>query len=198
VTGSMALIAPARRDTRPSEQRAGDGFGPWSAPALDAACLRSARQGANAALARVSAGNAVNPLGLTREMSVGAVAAVAAFLWWHSADLGNPAALAKALDPAPVRTLFAMLGQGGQCMRQGLPYAYGLSSRLPDCSEMTKAFAEHRDDGGLVGYVARGMSAPFQGMYRWPDGSIRSTPPPDVRIAKVRAERCFLLSDYSV
>src|SRR5215470_6659890 len=47
VTGAMALIAPARRDTRPPEQSAADGFDPWSAPALHAAYLRSARQGAN-------------------------------------------------------------------------------------------------------------------------------------------------------
>jgi Zn-dependent protease with chaperone function len=193
VTGAMALIAPARRDTRPPGQRDA-----CPVPAVGAACPRPARQSAHAALARVSADNPVNRLGLTRETSVGAAVAVAVFLGWHIADLGNPAALAKALDPAPVRTLFAMFGQGEQCMRQGLPYVYGRSSQLPDCSKMMKAFAEHRDDGGLVGYVARGMSAPLTGLYRWPDGSLRSTPPPDPRIARVRAERCFALSPYSV
>src|SRR5215469_13427103 len=39
VTGSMALIAPARRDTRPAEPHAGDGFGRRLAPALEAAFL---------------------------------------------------------------------------------------------------------------------------------------------------------------
>ena len=46
VTGSMALIAPARRDTRPAELSAAEGFGARSAPALEADYLRSARQGA--------------------------------------------------------------------------------------------------------------------------------------------------------
>src|SRR5262245_25420623 len=34
VTGSMAMIAPARRDTRPAEQRDGNGFGRRGAPPL--------------------------------------------------------------------------------------------------------------------------------------------------------------------
>src|SRR5215469_13739356 len=42
VTGSMALIAPARRDTRPPELRAGEGFGRRLAPALEAAFLPGA------------------------------------------------------------------------------------------------------------------------------------------------------------
>ena len=65
VTGSMALIAPARRDTRPPELRAREGFGRRLAPALEAAFSRRARQGASAALARVSSGDEFNRLGLT-------------------------------------------------------------------------------------------------------------------------------------
>jgi hypothetical protein len=85
VTGSMALIAPGRRDTRPPELGEGDGLRRRPVPARAADCLRSARQSANA--------------GLTRELSVGAVAAAGVFLWAHSADLRNPAALVAALDP---------------------------------------------------------------------------------------------------
>ena len=92
-------------------------------PALEAAFLRSARQSANAAFARVSSGSEFNRLGLTREMSVGAVAAVGVFLWVHSADLRNPAALVKALDPAPMRTLFAMGGEQARCQMQGIGWA---------------------------------------------------------------------------
>ena len=58
VTGSMALIAPAHRDTRPSELRAREKFG-RRAGGLDAAFSRHARQSANAALARVSSGQRV-------------------------------------------------------------------------------------------------------------------------------------------
>ena len=73
----------------------------------------------SAALARVSSGGEFNRLGLTREMTVGAVAAIGVFLWAHSADLGNPAALAKAFDPAPVQTLFAMGGGTRGCLSAG-------------------------------------------------------------------------------
>ncbi len=92
------------------------------APALEAAFLRRARQGASAALARVSSGE-FNRLGLTPELTVGAVAAIGVFLWAHSADLRNPAALVEALDPAPVRTLFAMGGEQARCLRQGIGWA---------------------------------------------------------------------------
>src|SRR5262249_9150995 len=100
VTGSMARIAPARRDTRPAELRAGEGFGRRLPPGLQPAFLQTARQSANAAFARVSSDSEVNRLGLTREMSAGAIAAVGVFLLVHRADLGNPAALVKAFDPA--------------------------------------------------------------------------------------------------
>src|SRR6202163_1875636 len=74
VTGSIALIAPGRRDTRPPELCAREGFGRRVGPVLEAAFSRGVRQGASAALARVSSGsNEFNRLGLTREMSVGAV-----------------------------------------------------------------------------------------------------------------------------
>jgi Zn-dependent protease with chaperone function len=99
VTGSMALIAPGRRDTRPPELGEGDGLRRRPVPARAADCLRSARQSANAALARDASGSELNRLGLTRELSVGAVAAAGVFLWAHSADLRNPAALVAALDP---------------------------------------------------------------------------------------------------
>jgi Zn-dependent protease with chaperone function len=191
VTGAMALIAPARRDTRPPEQR-----GPWSAPAVEAAYLRPARPSAHAALARVSSDNKINRLGLTREMSVGAVAAVAVFLWWHSADLGNPAALARALDPAPMRTLFAMFGDGERCLRLGLAAQIGLGGEKNprECSDMDKM---SRERGGLFGILTQGTSQPPKRFQVWPDG-IFSAEPPEVRLAEVRAERCFQTDDYAV
>src|SRR5215831_14259021 len=143
VTGSMALIAPARRDTRPAELRAGEGFGPRSASSREPEYLRSARQGANAALERVAEDNEFNRLGLTREMSVGAVLAVGVFLWMHSADLGNPAALAKALDPAPMRSFFAMAGEHAKCLHQGLGSVIGLTEFPASCSNLDKTLAAH-------------------------------------------------------
>ena len=135
VTGSMALIAPARRDTRPPELRAREGFGRRLAPVLETAFLRRARQGASAALARVSSGDEFNRLGLTREMTVGAVAAIGVFLWSHSADLGKPSALANAFDPAPMRTFFAMGGEGMRCQMQGIGWLIGVAEEPTGCDQ---------------------------------------------------------------
>jgi Zn-dependent protease with chaperone function len=191
VTGSMAVIAPARRDTRPPELRAGDGFGREPAPGLQAAFLRSARQSANAAFARVASGGEFNRLGLTREMSLGAVAAIGVFLWVHRADLGNPATLAKALDPAPMRTFFAMGREYTRCLHLGLGSAIGLIAQPTDCN-MDKIVAASPSNDGLIG-----MLKEQQTLYKWPDGMLRRVPPSKVQ-AEVAAERCFQTDSYEV
>jgi Zn-dependent protease with chaperone function len=197
VTGSMALIAPVRRDTRPPELRAGEGFGRRTAPALEAAFLRDARQSVSAALARVSSDNEFNRLGLTREMSVSAIAAVGVFLWVHSADLRNPAALTKAFDPAPVRTFFAMAGEGRRCLWQGLGSVIGLAGKPTDC-DLDKRFAAYRDNDGVIGAIADTMANQTKGVYAWPDGSFRNAAPPMIQLAEIREARCFQTESYSV
>ena len=198
VTGSMALIAPAHRDTRSAELRAGGGFGRRLPPALEAAFLRLAPQGANAALARVSSGSEFNRLGLTPEMSLGAVAAVGVFLWAHSADLRNPAALAKALDPAPVQTLFALGEEHAKCLRQGIAGQIRQPAKPVDCSDLNKMLAAHTGDDGLIGKIARSMLEPPEGMYLVSPGTFTNVKPPEVRLAEVRAGRCFYTDSYSV
>jgi Zn-dependent protease with chaperone function len=158
VTGSMALIAPGRRNTRPAALRAADGFGRRSAPAREPEFLRSARQSAKAALARVSSGGEFNRLGLTPEMSFGAIAAVGVFLSVHSADLRNPAALVQALDPAPMRTLFALGAEQARCRRQGLASVFGQSAKPVGCSDFHKMLSAHSNDGGLIGQIAKSMT----------------------------------------
>src|SRR5262249_6808763 len=145
VTGSMAVIAPARRDTRPADLRAREGFGRRPASALETAFGRRVRQETRAAFARVSSGsNEYNRLGLTREMSVGAVAAIGVFLWAHSADLGKPAVLIKAaFDPAPVRAFFAMAGEERRCLWHGLGSVIGLSEKPTDCDDLDKRFGAY-------------------------------------------------------
>jgi Zn-dependent protease with chaperone function len=200
VTGSIALIAPERRDTRPSELRGG--FGRRAAPPLEAAFVRGARQSANAAFARVASdpSSGFNRLGLTREMSLGAVAAVGAFLWVHSADLGNPAALLKALDPGSVRTIFALGGDNTRCQMQGVGSLVGLAARPTDC-DPDKMLAPHRDKEGLIGKLANAMAPPTNatnGLHRWSDGTFRTAAPPDVQLTEVREARCFQTKGYSV
>ena len=68
VTGSMTVIAPARRDTRSAEPNAGAIFGRRAASGPD--YLRSARQGAGVVLAPAPSGG-FNRLGLTPELTLG-------------------------------------------------------------------------------------------------------------------------------
>jgi Zn-dependent protease with chaperone function len=191
VTGAMALIAPGRRDTRSPGLNAGEGFARRpSSPGLEAVSLLRARQNASAALARVSSGhNEFNRLGLTREMSVGAVAAVGVFVWIHSADLGNPAALIKAFDPAPMRTLFAAAGEAAQCERQGIGWYFGLAAKPTGCDEVETKLRAHHGENGLFGKLAQG---------KWPDGSFRSEGPAIVQLTEIRESRCFQTQKYSV
>ena len=196
VTGSMALIAPARRDTRPAALRATEGVGRRGAPALDAAFRRSAPE--STAFARVSAGSELNALGLTREMTVGAVAAVGVFFWVHGADLGKPGALAKAFDPAPVRALMAMGGDGARCQMQGIGSLVGLAAKPTDCDDMNKLIEAHPVKEGLIGKLAEGAARQTNGLHAWPDGTFRSAAPPNVQLAEVREARCFQTDRYSV
>jgi hypothetical protein len=179
VTGSMALIAPARRDTRLSGLNARKSFGRRPAPGLEAAFLRPARPGADAAFAHESAGSEFNRLGLTREMSFGAVAAVGVFLWAHSADLGHPAALARAFDPASLGTFFAAAGENARCQRQGIGWMIGLGGLPTDCSKVGNMFAARPGDKGPTGVP--GQSTAPQPIYTWPDGTFRSAAPPNAQ-----------------
>ena len=191
VTGSMALIAPARRDTRPPELGASAGFGRRPAPGLEAALLLRERQRAGAAaLARVSSGE-YNRLGLTPELTVGALAAIGVFLWVHSADLRNPAALVEAFDPAPLRTLFAMGREYAKCQRQGIAGQIGQPAEPVDCSDLNKMLAEHSGDAGLIGKIAKSMTEPPEGMYVTSPGTFTNVAPPPVRLAEIQRLRCF-------
>jgi hypothetical protein len=133
VTGSMALIAPARRDTRAAESNAEAGSGRRVPPALEAAFSQLARRDARAAPPRVSSSEPNRP-GLTPELTLGAIAAIGLFLWVHSADLGKPAALAAAFDPAPLRTFFDMGATLARCELQAFKLVTGpLSAKPQDC-----------------------------------------------------------------
>jgi Zn-dependent protease with chaperone function len=200
VTGSMALIAPARRDTRPPALGGREAFGRRVVPGLDAALLQRIRQGAGAAFARVSSGGEFNRLGLTPEMTVGAVAAIGVFLWAHSADLAKPAVLAKAFDPALMRSFFAMGGEGLRCQGQGIGQLVGLTERPTGCDEaIDKMLTTPGGTGNVLGKLAPQLPQGDRiGAYAHPDGTFRSVPPPNVQAAEVRNARCFQTRGYSV
>src|SRR5262249_16484211 len=154
---------------------------------LGPAFLRGTREGASAALARVSLGShEFNRLGLTREMSVGAVAAVGVFLWLDSADLRKPAALAQAPGSRSPRPVVPLLAEGGRWLQQGLGSVIGLAEKPTDCEDIDREIAAHRGEDGPAGRLAAIVSGPPKSGYKWPDGSFRHDPPPDVQLAEVR------------
>ena len=104
VTGSMALIAPARRDTRPPAPARRHVRPPPGACARSRLAIPCPAGSGTEFSARATAAEGFNRLGLTREMTVGAVAVCGAFFWMHGATLGNPLALAAAFDPEPLRS----------------------------------------------------------------------------------------------
>jgi Zn-dependent protease with chaperone function len=199
VTGSMALIAPARRDTRPSGVQAGGSPaadpGPWQRPRPWAAVTRDAA-------ARVEPIEGFNRLGLTPEMTLGALAALAVFGWLHRADLDRPAALAAALDPGPLRAVFAAAGKGMECQLRGIGSLVKLGPTPADCDEeaMSELLASHRGRGGVFGQMAETITqqaergaVPGRGV-----GSFSNAAPANIKLAEMRSARCFQTSGYKV
>jgi len=200
VTGSMALIAPAGRDTRPSEPSARAGFGRRVPPGLEAAYLQLARQDAGAAVARVSASE-FNRLGLTPELTLGAVAAIGVFLWAHSADLRNPSALAKAFDPASMRTYFDISKEQLRCQLQGVGWATKLVAAKPTGCSPHEMLADHRGKDDIFGKIANALpevGTNSSGITTRSNGTFTSVTPPEVKLAEVQRARCFQTSPYSV
>jgi hypothetical protein len=188
----MALIAPARRDTRPHVLRSADSFGRRPPP------IRDAHNGFAGALAPATFDSDLNRLGLTWEATVGAVAAIGVFLWFHSADLTKPAALARALDPAPLRTFFAMGGEGLRCQMQGYGRLAGLGTKPVDCdTTMDKLLSAHKGESNILGIMANGPSQENVTGSGW-NGTFSNVPTPDAKLAEVKRAGCFQTDRYSV
>ena len=111
MTGSMALIAPARRDTRPDAlRRPADHL-------CDAFVSPGRREAfrAMSALRRVATDDTRNWLGLTRNMSYGVILAVAAILCCNAKRLDRPAVLIEIFDPQPFNVVLAAAAKGMAC-----------------------------------------------------------------------------------
>jgi Zn-dependent protease with chaperone function len=198
VTGSVALIAPARRDTRERELRARDGFGRRLPPTLESA-FRSAPQGGGT-LVRASAAEGVNRLGLTREMTLGAVGALGVFFYMHGGDLGRPSALANAFDPAPMRTFFAMAGEGLHCQVQGIGWLIGLAEEPTGCDEISidAMLAAHEGENNILGMVAAQRAGVRKELSERSGGTFSSIASAEAKLAEVQEKRCFQTDRYSV
>lgn len=156
VTGMMALIAPSRRDTRPVEARSDGGFGRRSAGVVTTGGPVDTRSG----LARVAETGALNRLGMTREMTLGTVAAVVLFFVLHAGDLSRPRALLAAFDPTPMIAFLGLAGQGATCELRGMiGLAEGRGQALPAAcrgSTIDQAMAPFRGQPNILGLMARG------------------------------------------
>ncbi|WP_018261690.1 M48 family metalloprotease [Methylobacterium sp. WSM2598] len=201
VTGSMALIAPARRDTRPTGIRRSDNLGGSTQPRQRIGPWGSLQFSTATAVAPSSSPHGVNRLGLTPEMTLGAIAALAIFGWVHRADLGRPAALAAALDATAVHDVFAAAGKGMSCQWQGLGSLVNLTNKPTDCGEeaIGQMLAAHRGQGGVVGQMADTMASQAQqGIRSRGDGTFSNVASSAAKPAEVRSGRCFQSVGYKV
>ena len=203
VTGSMTFIAPARRDTRPAgwtlsrpvPATIGGGFG----RRLAAPSPAHSEPG-EGVLARLLPADGFNRLGLTREMTIGAAAAIGVFVWSHGADVASPAAMAAAFDPAPLRTVFTMGGKGMSCQLHGFSWLLGMTELPTDCgdADINEMLAQHAGEGGILGKMAAAAGRRSEGIYSSPNGTFSNVAPADVQLAQVLEQRCFQTEGYSV
>ncbi|MGY8661182.1 M48 family metalloprotease [Bradyrhizobium sp. UFLA05-109] len=206
VTGSMALIAPARRDTRPQTVGAAASFGRRPSSAFDVTRLRSSLHEASLETSEASFDAEFNRFGLTRETTVGAVIAIGLFLWAHSADLTRPSALVQALDPGSLRTVFAAAGEGARCQRQGIGGALFGSAPPSGCDQepIEDMLAARSHEAGIFGALMKKLrpDIPFgpqeSGVKRRPNGTFSNVATADEQIAEVRRGRCFQTDRYAV
>jgi Zn-dependent protease with chaperone function len=189
LTGSMALIAPARRDTRPERLRT-------------SAVLRTVRVAPTGvqtgAFRRLGAIDDRNMFGLTRRMTTGAVLALAVFVGLHQEVLRQPAAVVALLDPRPANGLMAVAARGSLCNVAAL--AKLLAGRaMPDQCKggaLDDFTAEQAKVGGPVGRMLAGMVEPGPGMHRLPGGGFSNVAGPDVEAEEVRSNRCYRTKGY--
>ncbi|TGE02245.1 M48 family metalloprotease [Methylobacterium nonmethylotrophicum] len=196
VTGSMALNAPKRRDTRSPDQRD------------RAACaIRTGVFGAAPPASErgtpdlVDPGDARNWLGFTPVMTLGAVLAVAVFLGMHRHDLHRPAALAAALDPRPAGILLAVVGREFVCNAAfssvGLALRATGLDRPVGCDAAPARDLAAAQTSGSVGRFLAALTEPPAGLSMHPNGTFGSAPSPATEAETVRTRRCFRTKGYA-
>jgi Zn-dependent protease with chaperone function len=187
VTGSMALIAPARRDTR-SVQVSAETRSSFGRKSAAAASVQSPPR---------PVASRTNRLGLTPELTVGAIAAVMALGVVRGPELRSPEAVAATFDPRPLRAVFVMAGAGFKCQAQGMAALAGRGAMPSNCgeAEMQAAVGKHKGESGLMGRMA---DAAGSGMYGTFGSVAGAAAAPDAAAARVAAERCFITETYSV
>jgi len=146
VTGSMALIAPSRRDTRDLP-----GFG--RRRSIVEAPIAEPDQH-HGAMARVTAGRRVNWFGLTHRQSVLVVLGFMLFAGIHRQQLADPQALAVQFDPRPFGILIEASAGGVVCSAKVLlELTPACDSSAPD-HDVERVMARFAGQDHLLGWVA--------------------------------------------
>ncbi|HEY3694571.1 M48 family metalloprotease [Phenylobacterium sp.] len=184
VTGSMALIAPSRRDTRRTDVR-GQGFGRRSPghPAQEA----PAHDG------RFDVGDGRNWLGLSRMATLGAAVGLIAFVGWRGAQLHDPRRLLAEFDPRPATAVGVVVSRNAVC---GLGQMVGRPMCAPD--EMDRLTRRYASQPGALGRMFASMASEADMRYRGYDGTLRDSAPAEMVVAEEKAKRCFVTDSYVV
>lgn len=157
MTGSMALIAPARRDTRPDELRGIGGSAPHAFGLFNES--RSHRPADT--LRRIATGDDRNWLGLTHNMSYGAILAVLVVIGCNAKHLGRPATLLTAFDPRPFNVFMAVAAKGIACNVGAIASLAKMSDLVPKCDprEFTAFLAMQSEHAGPLGMILAEMAS---------------------------------------
>jgi len=194
VTGSMALNAPARRDTRPATLRASSAFA--GQPAINPAIAVESQERAMNALTRVSGTDEYNRLGLTRELTIGAALAAMLFTGIHRAD---PSEMVAALDPVPTGVFFDMASKALSCQWQGIGSLFGITEEPTGCGNdfMNRIIAKHGGINRIVG--SPGFKSVQDTMIsKASEDTFRSGHSPAEQLTETRSDGCFQTDHYSV
>ena len=158
VTGSMALISPARRDTRAFRRRAPAGTELRRSPVPSGSAAEEER----------------NWFGLTRTMTLGAIPAIAIFLGMNAQNIETPGKLLAALDPRAFNTIVVVAGRGAFCSVATIAPVVDKAYRDEKCAlgAMTALIAGQNEHAGIFGPILSAVSE--QGGTFRSDGAVLS------------------------
>lgn len=189
LTGGMALIAPARRDTR---VMATGGFGrraaaaPVDVDAALAAATGPADRNLFTLFRRIGDDSRVSIFGFPKVINYALLLWVALFLGIHNQALANPAELAAKFDVGHIRMLMNLGNSGSDCTTAQIGWVAsnvtGATADMSACEETVTP--------GMVADQARA------GLYDTGKGTFSSEPPESLQIAQVSSERCFITGRY--
>ena len=184
MTGSMALIAPSRRDTRQAIAAPTGGFGRRAAP--QAAVAAAQPQPTDPMEGR-------NWLGLTPASTIGVVAGIVLFAGWQGWQTRDARKVLAEFDPRPATAVFVAVSRNTVCGVGAIVHAPACAK--DEMGQLTKRFAHQP---GSIGRMFAAMDEDSFSNFRSLDGVLRTGAPPETIAAEVKAKRCFPTDTYTV